>query len=246
MADFDPEFELITKRANEKHEREVYDAYHHTLAGLETGYLLKTFLKKAKLEAKQFEQLYRQMLSDLLRDPVYAKLHRDTNNLLNQAKELTQTALEKVSAELLEAESEYKEILKNASKLDDKAVFIDKDGKVRTEDGIIIEGEDLNRIEWNSNAVSYEQYVQSKNRFEKLTRQKEELEHYQDTVLIPIEGRLNSQTNAFDENEIRDAHNRIYNQAPALIGSRLQPDTPVSAKTHQEQSFKSDKPDLSF
>ena len=233
---YDPDFEAITEAARKRLERDEHDALQDAIAGRSTGRLQKAFSRiNAKLEAARTREFYDNLLQRLLAtDPEYARLYTQTRNLLDQAKTLTQSALTKTIEALKEARRDLKAILKNASTLNGKAVFLDKDGNVRMEDGRIIQGEDLGKIEWNNSAASYEQYLQHKQKVEDLKRRKEELEHYQVHVLNPIQERMDDKNTRIDNDEFAGFQSKIANQAPEAIASEIKlktikPETQISA-----------------
>ncbi|MEO1020048.1 MAG: hypothetical protein AAFY56_20510 [Pseudomonadota bacterium] len=132
----------------------------------------------------------------MMQDPEYAALHNDVSDLLRRAEKVAESAL-------IRTEEALAELLENAVRLPDgRAVFIDRNGNVRTEDGKIIDPVIAESLVFPENAPSYESYRAHRERVEGIRR-------YQVETLGHARERLEDQDNPPSKNELKDLQRDI-------------------------------------
>ena len=160
--------EFINAMQRAKLRAETFSDHQAAIAGRETGRILPRIGQNTSDaesgSSKRFADTVDLLtnLQVMLQDPEYAKAYTRVKGLLNEAERLTENAL-------IEAEAALEEIVARAVKLsDDRAVFKDKDGNVRTEDGAIVDVAIAAGIDWPDDAPSFEDYEQRKQRVDGL------------------------------------------------------------------------------
>lgn len=161
----------------------------------------------------------------LMQDPEYAKLYNDTMDLLARAEKATEKALAQAEQDLIEAQDQLNDMRDNASKLPDgTAVFRDKDGNVWTEDGKLVDQEDAAAVVWKDNAPSYEDYLNQKQTVTDTQQRIEALRLYLVDVLGGARDRMSDPDNPPSKEDIEGIKQRIIDEAPASIQSKLEPE----------------------
>jgi len=160
--------EFISAMQRAKLRAEAFSDHQAAIAGRETGRILPRVGQNApeaeSRSAKRFSDTVELLtnLQTMLQDPEYAKAYTRVKELLEDAERLTEDAL-------IEAELALEEVVTRSVKLPDgRAIFKDKDGNVRTEDGAIIDAALIAGIDWPDNAPSYEEFESRKRRIDDL------------------------------------------------------------------------------
>ncbi|MCG8605448.1 hypothetical protein MJD09_10675 [bacterium] len=179
----------------------------------------------------------------LANDPEYAALYEHVSNLLNDAEAATEAALAQAETDLGDAEAALEETMENANRLPDgTAVFRDKDGNIRTEDGRIIEGEEAESIVWKDDAPSYEDYLQRKQEIEDLRQRIEELRRYLIDVIGDARDRINDPDNPPTKEELERIEREIREKAPEAVRAATDIEAPETdhpkAASHEIEVLK--------
>lgn len=216
---------------------ETFSDHQAAIAGRETGRILPRIGQNTpdaeSGSSKRFADTVDLLtnLQAMLQDPEYAKAYTRVKGLLADAERLTENAL-------IEGEAALEEIVARAVKLSDgRAVFKDKDGNVRTEDGAIVDVAIAAGIDWPDDAPSYEDYEQRKHRVDGLREYQVDVlgnarDELEDEVSPPSKERL-------DELEI-DIQNGVEN-----FNLKKDEVTPSTDATY-ESSVNIKKPEIDF
>ncbi len=196
----DDEFIKAMQRA--KLRAETFSDHQNAIAGRETGRILPRVGQNApdtgSQRAKRFSETVDLItnLQAMLQDPEYAKAYTRVKGLLEEAERLTENAL-------VEAEAALEEIIARAVKLPDgRAVFRDKDGNVRTEDGAIIDAAIAAGIDWPDDAPSFEEFESRKKRID-------DLREYQVDTLGKARGELEDEHNPPSQERLDELEQEI-------------------------------------
>ncbi|MEM9574876.1 MAG: hypothetical protein AAF870_06565 [Pseudomonadota bacterium] len=151
-----------------------FDDLQREMAGLDTGRISR-FLPKGAASADPSGRGKRdrtEALSQLqmaILNPAYAQLFADTQKDLVDAQSRLDVLLERVSAEILRSEAALDETLDNAASLPDGTkVFKDRNGDVRTQDGVLVAAELAATILWTGNEPSFEDFQSQASRLSRL------------------------------------------------------------------------------
>ncbi|MEO1136755.1 MAG: hypothetical protein AAFW68_09130 [Pseudomonadota bacterium] len=198
---------------------ETFSDHQNAIAGRETGRILPRVGQNApdtdNQRAKRFSETIDLItnLQAMLQDPEYAKAYNRVKGLLEEAERLTENAL-------VEAEAALEEIVARAVKLPDgRAVFKDRDGNVRTEDGAIIDATVAAGIDWPDEAPSYEEFESRKRRIDNLRE-------YQVDTLGRVRDRLEDENNPPSAEELEEFEREIREQRPELEAETNEPENP--------------------
>ncbi len=164
--DSDDDDEALKRRERD------YPDYSNELAGRSTK--IARFIPESVREevraSKNKEDLaeFLTALDLALQDPVYAALYDKLLGRLVEMERQTEHALESAQEELKETELEFTATLNQASKLPGGAsVFRDMEGNVWTEDGRLLEGEELDQVVWRrGKGATYEEYLRHRKQSE--------------------------------------------------------------------------------
>lgn len=210
MDNFLDSFNEHADSLREARKRDDFDNLQHSLSGVETGQQVRHGLSKDTSgsvfgdKRKTITEQIRETLEWLLlNNPQYKVAHENFVNTVRSAQNATQSALDRVGSELISKRTLMKELLSNAAKLPDGvAVFEDKEGKVRNENGEIISDELAATIEWSGHEPSYEDYLSLKNRIQNLEQAENELRGI-DTELGEIYERGHVNTAPLSQDDLR-------------------------------------------
>ncbi len=183
MDNFLNSFNEHAESLREERKQDDFDNLQHSLSGVETGQQARHGMSKDTSDSvfgdkrKTITEQIRETLAWLLlKDPQYKAAHENFVITVRSAQNSTQSALDRVETELISKRTLMKELLSNAAKLPDGvAVFKDKEGKVRNENGEIISDELAAAIEWSGHEPSYEDYLVLKNQIKNLEQADSEL-----------------------------------------------------------------------
>ncbi len=193
-----------------KRREQDYADYSNELAGRSTK-IARFFSDTVREEARAHKK--REGLSELLtalelalQDPVYAVLYGDVMDQLGEAERQTERALEQARTELEEAELDLSETLNSANRLPDgTVVFKDAEGNVWTDDGRLVEGEELDQVVWRQgNGATYEEYLRQRHRVEQAGDRIDILENYQVDTLGRIRDRMEDEESPPTKEELEE------------------------------------------
>lgn len=227
--------EFISAMQRAKLRAETFSDHQAAIAGRETGRILPRVGQNApeaeSRSAKRFSDTVELLtnLQSMLQDPEYARAYTRVKGLLEEAERLTESAL-------IEAELALEEAVTRSVKLPDgRAIFKDKDGNVRTEDGAIIDVALIAGIDWPDDAPSYEE-------FESRKRRVDDLREYQVDTLGKARGEMEDEHKPPSADRLEELEDEIRE---GLKNFNLKKD-PVPAHSGEtyESSSNISKPDL--
>ena len=207
-----------------------FDDLQNEIAGREVGRVqrflsLEEAATRGKSQNKGIDAITLSALETLLQDPEYAKLYNEVSDLLSRAESATEAALAHAENDLSKANADLEETMENANRLPDgTAVFRDAQGRIVTEDGRVIEGEEAEGIVWKDNAPSYEDFLAKKRAAEAVRQRVEDLRRYQVEVLGHARDRLNDHDNPPTPEELADLQQDIIQRAPPEIRTEIDPE----------------------
>ena len=203
----------------ERRERDR-DDLNNEMAGREVG-RVRRFLPEGSDPAslrkrREREREYRSRLMALLQSSTaYAALYQETKDTLRKAEAATEIALAEARDRITGAQEAVAGLRDKASTLPDGAqVYRDAEGNVRTEDGTLVEGDDLDRITWREGAPSYEDIAAARRAAADAQANYDAILRYQTDVLGRARDRLTDEDNPPTMDEIRDIQQRITEEAP--------------------------------
>ena len=218
-----------------KTERDLADLGNE-VAGRETG-RPKRFLPrdheadpKARERKAQRDRAHATALKALLdNDPAYRELYRDTFDKLRRAEAATEMALEQARKDLANAREELNSLKDKASSLPDGTrVLRDKAGKAYTEDGRLIEGDELGQVRWRADAPSYEEFLAHKEAVDRAQENVDEIRQYQVDVLGNARERLTNEDDPPSREELETIQRDLEDKAPAMVREHLNADNTAS------------------
>ena len=229
MADGDKDFQDSIDALAEKRRRDEHDDYHHAFAGREVGRMARFLPREARgpqsKERRERERALQTALDILLANSAYAALHGDVTDFAARAETAAEIAMQEAEQDLAGAEESLRDTVENANKLPDgTAVFKRADGTVRTEDGCIVEGDELDGIVWRDDAPTYEDYLRRKAAVEEARKRIEDIRRYQVDVLGHARDRLNDTDNPPSIEELERIQKNIEDRMPPSVESKLDPD----------------------
>lgn len=150
-----------------KRDQQTFDDLQNELAGRDTGRIQRFGIAaardfEAKQEAKR-EKAYRDALHRLLMtDPEYRKLHENLGTALSEAETTADTEIARLEGQLAQAKAELDDMRANAPRVDGKAIFKARNGRVIDEDGNEVVGILAGDIVWPPNAASADEFLTAK------------------------------------------------------------------------------------
>jgi hypothetical protein len=208
-------FNEHAERLREERGQDDFDNLQHSLSGLETGQQTRHGLSKDTSSSifgdkrKSITEQIRETLEWLLlNNPQYKLAHESFMNSVHEAQHITQTALERVIAQLANERIVLDELLDSAAKLPDGTkVFKDKNGVVKNQDGEDVSAELAATIQWTGNEPSYEAYQAQTQRIEQLEARENELRGIE-TELGEIHERGNTNSVPMSEEDLNSETKR--------------------------------------
>ncbi len=200
------------------------------LIGAENGRQIRFFPEASRMaesrkqkEKRDHEQVMTELMQRMM-DPAYAALYSDTYDLLTKAETASEKILTDLDIELDVARFELAQCKDSANRLPDGAlVFMDKNGNMRHENGGIIEDTVLlESIVRKSNAPTYEDYLEKRNRITKLERDIDELRRYQVDVLGDAREKMTDEDNPASKEELKKIQEDIFKRAPPALKRDLE------------------------
>lgn len=208
--------------------RQDFEDLNLEMAGVSVGRVRRFLPEGAHPDSlqkrREKERSEQTALMILMTDPEYAALYNDTMDKLREAELATEAALAEAVEALDRAKADHKDGLDGASTLPDGTkVFRDADGNVFTEDGELVEGHDLDDIQWRDGAISHEEFLARKKALEEAEQAHTALLRYQTNVLGAARDRLSDQHDPPDMDELRDIQQQIDAHMPTQVQPLIQP-----------------------
>ncbi|WP_299867658.1 hypothetical protein [uncultured Roseobacter sp.] len=208
-------------------QRREFDDLQNEIAGRETGRRAR-FLRdgpgsetaKKKERDAQHRELTR--LAQLLNDPIYRAKYDSVLQLLSDAEQATEAAIDHLETQIDAAQSEINGMMNNAARLPDGTrVFRDADGVVRREDGSAVEDHLAETILWTGNEPSFEDVLDAKGRLDDLQAALDAANGYQNNVLGPARDRITDPDNPPSLDDLDDIENDIQSKMPKVVQEHL-------------------------
>ncbi|MEM6311971.1 MAG: hypothetical protein AAF754_18225 [Pseudomonadota bacterium] len=182
------DFEELSQEASERKRMQDLKDLNDELAGRETG-RIKRFLGDTPADdpsspnnrrrASAISTLDQLMISD----PIYRDMHHRTSQALAHAQNRLDQARDRIASMRQETEAEIEDMKARAARLPDgSAVFRDKNGAVRREDGSIVDQALADTILWRGDEPSYEDWKATNERLERLEEMEREVEAAQQEI----------------------------------------------------------------
>lgn len=197
---------------------------NHEISGESTG-RIQRFLSQnshdiyGESEKKKSERAYRTMLDMLLaEDAQYAALYCQVTEKLDRAYQAVDQALIDINQRLEASDRKLQILRENATELEDGTkVFQSENGSIYTENGNRVSDQMAKNLEFSENAPSWEEYKEEKQRHDVLLRQQNEINTYQDEVLIPARKRMDDKDNPPSMDELKEIEKTIETQMPDVV-----------------------------
>lgn len=222
-----------------------FDDSQRELAGVEVGRIGRFLSPEAREALREGKGAGSRAVSSLsaldwmlLNDPDYAQAYEGAMNALADAEDTVEEALEKALGRVDVAQNAVDRTLDEAMRLPDgRAVFMDADNAVRTEDGKAVDPALAATLEWQGNEPSYETFVERRDRLDTANDAVTAIRGDQ-IELGEIREELTDRDDPASREHVDELQGRID-----LIGSRYAPrDEPEP--TAPSQSFEAAKPDM--
>ncbi|WP_299732814.1 hypothetical protein [uncultured Tateyamaria sp.] len=214
-----------------KRDRQAFDDLQNEIAGRDTGRIQRFGISAARdSDAKQAakkERAYRDALHRLLMtDPEYRKLHEDLGTALSDAETTADTEITRMENQLAQAEAELDDMRASAPKIDGKAIFSAKDGRVIDENGNEVVGLLADDIVWPPNAVSADDYLTAKSAAEDTRVALDTWRGYRQDTLGDMRDSYEDGDIPMTKDEMRDALEQIKTTKPTNV---VEPDRGVDS-----------------
>lgn len=207
-------------------QRRDFDDLQNEIAGRETGRRAR-FLRDgpgsdAAKKKEQETQRALARLAQMLLDPVYRAKYDSVLLVLSEAERATEAAIEHLTDQIQQAQTDLDELLNDAARLPDGTrVFRDANGVVRREDGSVVEDHLADTILWTGNEPSFEEMQAAKQRLEDLQASLDEVYGYQNDVLGPARDRITDPDNPPSLDELDDLEDEIQKRMPAIVQEQM-------------------------
>ncbi len=202
-----------------------FDDLQNELAGRSVGRIARFLpqqgigpygdMKKAR--EKDFQSMLYVLLAT---DPIYRAAYERVRAKLEAAEVAVSQALDMLSTKIGVAEEEFADLLARAGTLPNgDKVFQARDGRIFTEDGVLISGGEAAAIEWREDAPSHEEYLALRERLDRLEGQRQDVEAYRRDVLRPARERLENRDNPPDLEELEEIERRLDEVKPPEVAA---------------------------
>ncbi|MEM7547712.1 MAG: hypothetical protein AAF367_19470 [Pseudomonadota bacterium] len=210
-----------------------YDDLQYEMAGISRG-KINRFVSEERFSGRVSENRRAERAEALTRlqllmasDPAYAALYVQVMDALSEAEALTQAAIEAAEVALHEAQKAHEALLSQAAQLEDGTrVFRDAEGRIWSENGELITGEDAESIVWPNDAPSHEEYRRSKETVDHARGDLDSLLLYQTDVLGRARDRLNDPENPPSQDELEEIKREIEDGVRPLMKGAVREDRP--------------------
>ncbi len=230
------DFQQIATAEQVKKRELSADDLQHEIGGQETGRMKRHLPRQPNAVDQQKEKEKEQRTQALLTlamliatDPEYAKLHRETMDMISRAETVTEIAIAETQERLRLVQEQLSQTLRNATRIPDGqggsvAVFKDANGQVWTEhdeqvtDQAIIDG-----IVWKDGSPTREKFQYDR---ETVTHEQDalaELQHYQMEVLGNAREKMTDDTAPPQSKpEIQDIQNYVKTNMPEAANAVIE------------------------
>ena len=203
------DFEQLSQEASERKRIQDLKDLNDELAGRETGrikrYLGATSADDPSSPNNRHRASSVSILDQLMiSDPIYRDMHHRTSQALAHAQNRLDQARDRFASMRQETETELEDMKARAARLPDgAAVFRDKNGAVRREDGSIVDQTLADTVLWRGDEPSYEDWKAANERLERLEEKEREVEAAQQEI-GEMQDRLQDADNPPSPEEMED------------------------------------------
>lgn len=170
--------------------------------------------KRKKREREQ----QRQMLAELLFDPVYKAKYDLAWSTLRKAENAVASAFDRLDQNILAAQTILRDMEQRAARLPGgDLVFRDQNDVVRYGNGDAVEDNIAETIVWSGAEPSFEEYRAGSDRLAVLETDRRTVERYETNVLGDARDRLSDETNPTSLEGLDDITDGINDQMPELM-----------------------------
>lgn len=226
----------------ETKKRQDRDDLDNEMAGREVG-RIKRFLPEghagpAAQKRRDEEREHLSALMAMLRsNAAYAALYDQTMDALRNAEAATEAALTEARDTLDNANEALADLMDNANTLPDGTkVFRNQNGNVYTEDGRLIEGEELQGIHWRDNAPNYEDFLARRKAVSDAQATIDAILRYQTDILGHARGRLAAEDSPPTKEELEEIRRDIEARMPEAVASQESIRDPELAQSDQHSA----------
>ncbi|MEM6900866.1 MAG: hypothetical protein AAF583_13995 [Pseudomonadota bacterium] len=146
------------------------------------------------LRKRRSEAVYRSLLEILLEDPIYRARYDEVRQALTSALMATEQALAVIASEIEQAIDTKEDLRGKAARLPDGTrVYRDAKGKIRREDGSIVDDTLAATIIWTGQEPGFEEMQAAENALAALQAQQDDLDAFQNNVLGPPQNQMSNQ-----------------------------------------------------
>lgn len=223
----------IDTRVSDAKRQADWDDLQNELAGNETG-RMKRFLgpgddRSPEAKRKKRERdLHRQMLADLLLDPVYKAKYDLAWSTLRKAEGAVVSALDRIDRDIVKAKSKLDDMEDRAARVPGgDLVFRDQNGIVRYANGDVVADDLAATILWSGNEPSFEDYRDMSEHLSALQAQRRDVEAYETDVLGHARDRLGDENDPLSMEELDAMVERIQLNSPTALGKMADASSPV-------------------
>jgi len=210
----------INARAADKQREDNYD-FNNEIAGRDTGKISRFIDEKEKMRRAgrsrndTAERVLQTQLQMLLDDPVYASAYNNVMDMLREAEQRTQAAIDDTERDLAQNDQELEDIQSRASTLPDGTrVYRDANGDVFNEDGEQIHAPETDAIVWREDNPSHEEYLANRERDTTLRDYLDRLRDYQTRVLGTTRDRMMNPDDPPSLDDLDGIEDSILDQEP--------------------------------
>ena len=228
-----------------ENQKQNIDDYNNEMAGRDTGRIKRFLSKEARdyLDDKK-EQKSRDKLSLLdillLTDPVYAQLYSDVMDRIKKIDQAISKALTLTEQRIDNLEANLADIRKRAQRLEDGTlIYRSQNGKVYTEDGVVVSPEKLDDVKWKASDPSWEERRDAGKALKSAHEQKEEIVEYRDTTLQHAKDRMNDKDNLPDKDELQDLFDNLKTALPDTVEANMDESSDNSVESDFMKQFQS-------
>ena len=231
--DYSDEFNIICKVQKEREIQQNLDDLNNELRGTDVGRMSRFLSPEARDIIKGDRKgknnlrdvVHQTMLDILLQDDEYRQLYDDAMDRLRDLEDATQRALDEALIEQAKSQEQLRETLDRAAMLDGQRVFKDARGRVWTEHDQRVKQSDADRIEWQGNEPSREDYQADRDSADATQRRVDDIRAYQTDTLGGARERLTDKDNPLTKDELKgliedfDTQLAETKQQPTPIGT---------------------------
>lgn len=186
--------------------------YNNEISDRDTGRISRFGIDNPKQQLSEKEKRERSALQSLLLNVSYKASFDAALQAFNQAQSMVYEALIKATDNLDNAKHVYDGLLERASTLPDGTkVFLADDGTAYTEDGRVLDQDEVRTVDWREGGPSWDEAQASRKAYNEAQRRYDEVAHYNNR-LDQINHELNDEDNppSLDRlDELKDELNNI-------------------------------------